>query len=166
MRLFFTCVSGLLVATAGALWWVQGPRPAAAVAPAAAPALEERSSEEVSGSPQLPDTPDTPEVAHAGVAKAPAAVEEPDTREEPQAIEPSPASVEAVVELPDPGDFVVDTGPTGADTAPSMRPNGEPQGDPPLVPSSSEEVSIVHVDPERSAGWVERLLALYEVVRE
>jgi hypothetical protein len=145
MRLFFTCVSALLAATAGALWWVQGPQAAAGVAPAAPPVVEERPAEELT----------EPVVAHSEVAPATAAVEEPDSREAPERIEPSFTAVEDAVELADPGDFVLDTGP-----------DAEPETQPSVAQSSGGEVSIVHVDPERSGGWVERLLALYEVVRE
>jgi hypothetical protein len=146
MRLFFTCVSALLAATAGALWWVQGPQAAAGLAPAAPPAIEERPAEELT---------ESPVVAHSEVAPATAAVEEFDSREAPERIEPSFTAVEDAVELADPGDFVLDTGP-----------DAELETQPPVAPRSGGGGSIVHVDPERSGGWVERLLALYEVVRE
>ncbi len=145
MRLLFTCVSGVLIATAAALWWVQHPPALPAEAATETAPAKEPLSKEVAAHPAAPDleaTPIRPE------QKTIPGVETPQHPEIVGVIDTE------VVKLDDPGDFVPDPGPSAETSRVAAG------------PPFSEDAAGVHVDVERSAGWVQRLLALYEVVGE
>jgi hypothetical protein len=146
MRLLFTGISFLFVAVGGTYWWIGESHDAQAVL--------------VDPGAEVPIAASAPRavVFDGWPQEAPAARNSPRTPRAARGVGEDVAEAdwdtEAVV-VKDPGDFIPDPGPVSASG--DVEVTGEVQ---------AEASRPAYVDPDRSGDWVERLLGLYERVRE
>lgn len=148
MRLGFSLVAGLLIATAGVVWWGGPAEPAA---PAEIPVQDPARG--------LP----------AGAGSAPARDAAPGLQPAASESAASPPNEAPAGSSPGPSTFASDDPDTVVELAarPDFIPGaslGALEPDPSDTPDDG--VPAPAPDPARSADWVQRLLALYEVVRE